>query len=279
MGLEYVLLLLLGVGVGAFGTLIGAGGGFILMPVLLLWHPDAPPAGLTAISLGVVFFNATSGSISYARMKRIDYTSGLLFLLPGVPGALAGAYVVRFIPRDVFSLIFGALLLAGGLVILLRSFATPRPRLAPKGAFMRLIIDADGTRHVFGYSLPVGMGLSFAVGVTATVFGIGGGILHVPAMVNLLSFPVHLATATSQFILAVMALTGTVVHVIDGTLGLAELPSLLALAVGAAGGAQLGAMLSRRLHGRWILRALAIALALVGVRVLVLGVQAILAGA
>ena len=71
--LAAVLLCLLGFGVGVFGTLVGAGGGFILTPVLLLVYPQSSPALITAISLIAVFFNAGSGSIAYARQRRIDY--------------------------------------------------------------------------------------------------------------------------------------------------------------------------------------------------------------
>ncbi len=74
-----------------YGTLIGAGGGFVLMPMLLLLHPDESPAKLTAISLAVVFFNALSGSVSYAMMRRIDYKSGLMFAAATIPGAIIGA--------------------------------------------------------------------------------------------------------------------------------------------------------------------------------------------
>ena len=77
--LAAVLLGLLGFGVGVFGTLVGAGGGFILTPILLLVYPQSTPALLTAISLIVVFFNAGSGSLAYARQRRIDYRSGGVF--------------------------------------------------------------------------------------------------------------------------------------------------------------------------------------------------------
>lgn len=59
---EYFWLIGLGFLVGLYGTLIGAGGGFILMPLLLLLHPQANPQHLTAISLAVVFFNALAGA-------------------------------------------------------------------------------------------------------------------------------------------------------------------------------------------------------------------------
>ncbi len=268
-GMTYLLLLPLGVVVGAFGTMIGAGGGFILMPILLLAYPGTDPATLTAVSLAVVFFNAASGSYSYARMKRVDFKSGVLFLLPGIPGAVAGAYAIHFVPRQAFNLAFGLFLLAGGLFIFLRTFVGGEHENRLRGTFRRTLIDAEGTQHVYAYNLALGMMLSFGVGMASSMLGIGGGIIHVPAMVNLLDFPVHIATATSHFILAVMSLTATVMHVFDGALGWEELPRVLAIAAGAVVGAQIGARLSGRIHGRWILRSLAIALALVGIRILV----------
>ena len=67
-----VLLVLLGFGVGAFGTLVGAGGGFILTPILLLLYPHDPPKLLTAISLMAVFFNAGSGTVAYAHPRILQ---------------------------------------------------------------------------------------------------------------------------------------------------------------------------------------------------------------
>ena len=64
---------------------IGAGGGFVLMPVLLLVYPEMKPEHVTAISLAVVFFNALSGSESYVLMRRIDYKSGLMFASAAYP--------------------------------------------------------------------------------------------------------------------------------------------------------------------------------------------------
>lgn len=86
-------------------------------------------------------------------------------------------------------------------------------------------------------------------------------------LVYVLGFPTHVATATSQFILAGMALVGTVTHVVSGNLAGVVHPTLL-LATGALVGAQVGAAFSNRVHGTVIIRGLAIALGLVGVRIL-----------
>ncbi|MBI2349794.1 MAG: sulfite exporter TauE/SafE family protein, partial [Deltaproteobacteria bacterium] len=97
----------------------------------------------------------------------------------------------------------------------------------------------------------------------------GGGFIHVPALVHLLNFPVHVATATSQFMLSVMALTGTLVHIVTGTFT-HGIRRTIALTIGVVVGAQLGAALSSRVHGDWIIRGLAVALALVGIRLLLM---------
>ena len=87
---QNLYLIPLGFVIGAYGTLIGAGGGFVLMPLLLLLYPEESPEVITGISLAVVFFNALSGSVAYAKMKRIDYRSGLLVSLATIPGAILG---------------------------------------------------------------------------------------------------------------------------------------------------------------------------------------------
>jgi uncharacterized membrane protein YfcA len=273
---QYFGLLALGIGVGAYGTLIGAGGGFVLMPVLLLLYPHQSPELLTSISLAVVFFNALSGSEAYALMKRIDYRSGLLFSAATIPGAVLGALNTAYIPRRMFDLIFGVLLVAGAVFLVAKSSNNGlRSSLSPRSRFSmtRRVVDIHGTEYKYTFNYLYGIGISVAVGYISSFLGIGGGIIHVPALCYLLGFPIHIATATSHFILAVMALTGTIVHIATGTFS-HGVHRTIALAIGVLLGAQIGARLSEKIQGGWIIRGLAIALGLVGLRILsvVLGV-------
>jgi uncharacterized membrane protein YfcA len=254
----------LGAAVGAFGTLIGAGGGFLLLPLLLFLYPHEPPDVLTAISLATVFANASSGSVAYARMRRIDLRSGLVFALAGVPGAVIGAVVTTRLDRRVFDPMLGIALILGAAVIVARSRQVLRDVSTP-GA--RVLVEADGTTHRYRPRVTLGAMLSAGVGFLSSLLGIGGGILHVPVMVYLLGFPVHIATATSHFVLAILALAGVLTHLADGSLH-AGLDRALPLAAGVLAGAQVGAWLSSRIHGPWIMRGLAIALAAVGARLL-----------
>ncbi|PIV20064.1 MAG: sulfite exporter TauE/SafE family protein [Deltaproteobacteria bacterium CG_4_8_14_3_um_filter_45_9] len=260
----------LGFIIGAFGTLIGAGGGFVLMPVLILLFPDESPEICTSISLAVVFFNTLSGSGAYARMRRIDYKSALFFSAATIPGAILGAFTTSHISRRLFYTIFGIFMIAAAVFLLLRQNGKREiKKNNPEYHLTRNLVETDGTTHTFSYNPIVGVGLSLFVGYVSSLLGIGGGIIHVPLLVHLLNFPVHIATATSHSILAVMSFTGTVVHITTGTFSHGIWPTIF-LSIGVLIGAPLGARLSNRVRGDWIMRGLAVALGFVGIRILVM---------
>jgi uncharacterized protein len=265
--LQYLWLVPIGFVIGAYGTLIGAGGGFLLVPLLLLYYPKETSDTITSISLAVVFFNALSGSTAYARARRIDYYSGLLFALAAVPGAVLGALTTGFIPRRFFDALIGVVMIGAAAFLLWRPGVGGTGENARADGFERSVVEADGTVHVFSYNRAVGITLSFFVGYISSLLGIGGGFIHVPALVELLNFPVHIATATSHFILALMALAGTVTHIVTGAFQTGFRRTIM-LSLGVVIGAQLGAHLSGRVRGVWIIRSLALALILFGIRLL-----------
>src|SRR5262245_8855192 len=153
----YLWLFPVGVLIGAFGTLIGAGGGFVLTPMLLLVYPHESPEIITSISLAVVFFNALSGSVAYARMRRIDYRSGVLFALATIPGAVVGALTTSYIPRRTFDLFFGLCMILAALFLLCRRETLPGPatQQPSRHHVTRSVIEADETHHLFSYNLRV----------------------------------------------------------------------------------------------------------------------------
>ena len=242
-------LIAIGFFVGTIGTVIGSGGGFLLVPTLLLLDPLIKPEVVTGISLAVVCFNTISGSIAYGRMGRIDYRAGVIFAAAALPGAAVGAYMTSYIPRRVFDGIFGFLLIAASAYLVRTAGRASEQK--PSGA----------------YNLRLGAALSVGIGFLSSLLGIGGGIIHVPALTHALKFPVHVATATSHFVLAVTTLVATVIHVSNGTLD-GHFTTILWIAIGAVAGAQAGAKASTVMKGSWILQALAAGLSLIGIRIL-----------
>jgi len=271
--LQLIGFVLFGMAVGTYGTLIGAGGGFIIVPVLLLvlgW----PHQQAVATSLMVVTANAASGSLSYARQKRVDFQTGIRFAAATLPGAIIGSYVVQLLTGRIFNIIFGTLLVAISIYLMIRP---ERPRsegaklerpagLAGWGWTIRHLVDSHGEAYDYGFSMPWGILLSFVVGFMSSILGIGGGIIHVPALITLFDFPAHIATATSHFILAISAATGTTTQLV---LGNVQIVPGLEMAAGALVGAQIGGALSQKVKGLWIIRGLAAALTLVGIRLII----------
>jgi uncharacterized membrane protein YfcA len=225
------------------------------VPALLILLPQESPATITAISLAVVFFNAYAGTIAYVRMGRVDYRTATLFTLASLPGAIVGVLLVHGLPRGLFDPLFGALLLLlGGLLV-----ASPLGKAGAAGH--------EPTARTDPFNSLWGAVGSAYIAVLSSLLGIGGGIIHVPFLIRVLKQPPHTATATSHFVLTFMALTATITHVIMGQFdrGLAQ---TMYLAVGVMMGAPLGAAVSTKLHGSILVRLLALALCLVGLRLL-----------
>lgn len=257
--LNFLWLVPLGIFAGGYGTIVGAGGGFIIAPALLFMYPNAAPETITTISLTVVFANALSGTLAYARSKRIDYRYGTIFSLAAVPGATFGALTTTMLNRARFDLCFGLLMI--GVAI----FLTWSPAKTTAGGMLKRSTEIEKNSASISTFL-TGAGLSTSFGFISSFFGIGGGFLYVPALVYLLKFPVHAATATSLFILLITALTGSVTHIAAGLFFKDGIRRAIILSFAAMVGAQIGARLSDHIDTQWIIRGLTLALGLVGVR-------------
>jgi uncharacterized protein len=250
-------LVALGVAVGAFGTLIGAGGGFLLVPLLLLLF-KLPHTTAVGTSLALVFLNASSGTVAYLRQRRVDLSLGWKFALATVPGAIVGAFVSRSLSTSTFSLVFGLVLLAIAAVL-----ATGRTMAPSRRADQRQLVDLGGETHAYAVDAWKGVAVSFVVGLMSSVLGIGGGIVHVPFLIVVLSLPVHVATATSHFVLSISSFVGASTFY---ALGAIDLRVTALMGAGILLGAQLGARASVRAGATTIRIVLAVALALVGLR-------------
>lgn len=251
--MEWLLYPLLGALVAAFGTLIGAGGGIIFVPLFLLWF-QWPPAMIAGTSLTIVLANALSGTIAYVRQDKVRYDAAIVFALATIPGAIGGAILANHFSGAGFRLSFGSLLAAISLLILWKNLRRTSPMI-------------EVVNKQFHYPLGLGLAISFVIGFISSILGIGGGVLHVPAMIYLLGFPTHIATATSHFVLAISAAVGVATHAWEGHIYWR--PALL-FSIGAIIGAQAGAYLSKRIHARSIIILLAIALLALGLRLLLM---------
>jgi len=131
------------------------------------------------------------------------------------------------------------------------------------------IIDKYGKSFRYSYNYITGIIISIFTGFISPVLGIGGGIIHVPAMIRILCFPAHIATATSHFTLIIMSLASVATHLFSQR-EIAVFFYAGLLTAGVIPGAQIGAHLSKKTKDKHIIIILATALSIAGVRIIFL---------
>lgn len=250
-----LLLLLLGTAVGTLSSLIGLGGGFIIVPLLMSTHPHLSAAEITSVSMLCILVNSLSGSLGNLLRKRISLKIGLAFAIAAIPGAYPGTLLTRYVPINHFQLAFGFVMLLLGSFTLYKSQQSKKSKIHEDH-----IIDH---KKIYIKGVP----LSTAIAFMASFLGIGGGVLRVPLMIHWLKMPVTLSTATSQFILFFTALISTLAHFQQGDFP-QEMSSFLFLAVGMALGGQLAPFWAPKIKGHHIQRLLAVAIFIVALKLL-----------
>ncbi|MGR4064755.1 MAG: sulfite exporter TauE/SafE family protein [Vulcanimicrobiaceae bacterium] len=228
-----------------FGSMVGLGGGFVLVPILRLVFGFAP-AEAAGTSLALVLANSASGSFTYLVQRRVHVRLGLLIALGGLPGSLLGAWAVTRISAQAFDWMLAALLTVVGTDLLLN-----RRR---RSSGRRDVADLPSIK---GMSYRVAVLVGFVVGVTSSLFGIGGGVIVVPSLLYFSDLPAHAISATSHFAILLTSPVGLAAHVLQHDI---RPSAVVPLVAGGLLGGPVGARLSLRLKSSNLLLLVAIAL-------------------
>ncbi|MCQ6562555.1 sulfite exporter TauE/SafE family protein [Paenibacillus mendelii] len=268
--IELALLVLLGLVAAVFGSIVGLGGGIIIVPALMLLGPQLTGAEIdhaTAVgtSLAVLIVTALASTLTYAKQKRVDFKSGWMLFITSGPAAMVGSALTGSLKNGVFQLVFGLFMLAMAALLIARDYMKPISRKWP---VQRTFTDANGITHSYGYAIIPALAVGLGVGLISGLFGIGGGSLFVPVMVLLFRFPPHLATATSMFVIFLSSILGSGVH---AWLGETDYWLVLALVPGAWIGGMLGAYIAGRMTGKGVLWLLRVTLVLLAVELIIEG--------
>ncbi len=219
--IEELWLIPLGFAAGLLGSIIGLGGGIIIVPVLTFF--GFSPALAASNSIFAVFSNAIASSISYAKQRRIEYSIGLKLGLLSIPGTVVGAFISSEITPSIFKILFALILISASIYI----FSKRKIEQKNYNLSKQIMILA--------------IGASFVAGIISGLFGVGGGIIFVPLMVVAMGLSMKNAAPTSQFILLFASGSALVTHTI---LGHPDFYQALLLATGAFVGGLVGARLS-----------------------------------
>ena len=110
-------LLALGAAVGVLTGLVGVGGGFLVVPALVLLA-GMPMKAAVGTSLLVISMNSASGFVGYLGKVNIPWGLVALFIALAIVGSFAGTYLTHFVPQDALRRIFAAFLVVMALFIL-----------------------------------------------------------------------------------------------------------------------------------------------------------------
>jgi uncharacterized protein len=228
-----------------FGSMVGLGGGFILVPILRLFMGFSP-AYAAGTSLILVVANSASGAFTYILQRRVHLRIGWLIAAGGLPGGILGAILSLHISARLYDAILAILLVA---VAIDMAWNAER-RMAGR-------VERDRLSQIKGMSYRAALGLGFVVGIFSSLFGLGGGILLVPTFLYFSELPAHAISATSHFAILLTSPVGLVVHVIQHDIDLHDVVPLVA---GGLLGGPVGARLSLKLKSPQLLIVVAIAL-------------------
>ena len=254
-----LILLVIAVLVGMISAMIGLGGGFLVVPILIyFFNVEAHQA--IGTSLVMIIFTGLSATFAYWRQKRLDFLVGILLTIGTVPGAVLGAYLTTLVTARVLTTLFGVLL-----IILALQFTRKDYVISPKTGLHRLLVDSKGVEFDYSARVVPGLILSFVAGVVSGFFGIGGGAMMVPVLMMVVGLPMHIAVAVSAFIMVFTSISGALTHL---TLGNVITEYALYLSLGIVCGTQIGAAMARRLSTSMLQRVFAASLVVVGLRMI-----------
>ena len=191
---------LAGIGAGAFGALLGLGGGIFLVPFLNIVL-DVPLEQAMAVSLVTVIATSNFVSLASAGQKSANVRLAMLLQLIAAVGAIAGTYMLDYISPRTREQIFGGTALLVAAVILSRlNQRNVLPGHVDDVGFLGGWFQDHDTGELVAYRLkrvPVAAGVAAGAGVISTLAGVGGGVLVVPALNSWCGVPMRVAAATS----------------------------------------------------------------------------------
>jgi uncharacterized membrane protein YfcA len=279
--IEGLLLLAGGVAAGLFGSLLGLGGGILIVPMLTLGFGLAL---IKAVGISLICVIVTSGAAAgvYLERRVANLRLGMTLELFTASGAMVGGLVAFLLPERTLEALFAALLVYVAITMARRRDppATSVPPIAdPNQAAssaagvaaaavitnppeapsrrQRFLDEMSGPGYHVGH-LGFGMIGSVFAGVTSALLGIGGGLIKVPVMHVIMGVPLRVATATSNLMIGITASASAIIYLLRGGIDpYAAAPT----AIGVFIGASIGSRVAARIHLR-VLRGLFVAILL-----------------
>ncbi|MCY6484197.1 sulfite exporter TauE/SafE family protein [Clostridium aestuarii] len=254
MGLQFYLLsIFIGIVCGSITSLIGASGVMVIVPILTMFFNISVHAAI-GTSLFVDVVASLTVSYSYYKNGNIDLKSSIWIALTSIIGAQLGASLASNMGESNLSSSFGIVLIIAGLSMLLKSY---KNKTSSPNKINKFICFKSEWQKILA-SLIIGLG----IGVLSGVFGAGGGVMILFALISIMSFPLHKAIGTSTLIMAITALSSTIGYAAKGNINF-MLSALIS--IGAILGGIIGSRYANNINEKTLKKIVGICFTLMGV--------------
>ena len=250
VNVDIFLLLFLSLAVGVLSGLFGVGGGFLMTPFLIFM--GIPPVYAVPNEVNNILATSVSGSLTHWYKDTLDYKMGLLIVSGGVIGTIIGITTFSYFSEIgkislIISLLYMYLLAIVGTLMLIEGIKE-KNRQKKKVLIKQKLHDHNWLQGLplrmrFHKSklyesaiVPIFLGL--VVGFVASMMGIGGAFLMVPAMIYIVGMPIKLIPGTSLFVTIFISAIVTILHAFN--YGSIDLFLVIPLILGSIVGVQLG---------------------------------------
>jgi uncharacterized membrane protein YfcA len=244
--LDFVISLgLISIVAGMLGSLVGLGGGVVIVPVLtLLFHVDIRLA--IGASLVSVIATSSGAAAAYVREKMTNLRAGMFLEVATTTGAITGAYLTTLLPTRFLFLLFGIVLAYSAVATFQR-----RRSAAPLTVSTDRIANAlelhgeyfdEAEQREISYKVTgtkLGLFMMYVAGLVSALLGIGSGALKVPAMDLAMHLPMKVSTATSNFMIGVTAAASAGIYFARGQIDpIISAPVAIGILIGATIGSK-----------------------------------------
>lgn len=207
-----LLMVVGGAAAGMFGSMLGLGGGVLIVPLLTLGF-GLPLRDAVGVSLVSVIMTSSAAAGVYLERHVANLRLGMTLELFTATGALVGGSIAFLLDERLLSGLFAGLLLYVT-ATMLRSGLRGAPQPVEGETAIPAVAATDGTPPIHG--LRVGVVGSFGAGILSALLGIGGGIIKVPLMHLAMGVPLRVATATSNLMIGITAAASAVIYALNG---------------------------------------------------------------
>lgn len=262
MSVNVLVLFGMGAGVGFLSGMFGVGGGFLMTPLLIFYQ--IPPAVAVATEANQIVASSFSGALAHFRRGTVDIKLGIVLLIGGIMGSVAGVAIFSSLRSAgqldlIISVLYVVFLGTIGTLMVIESLNAIRkarrkdveegakPRPAQQGWITKLPFKMRFERSQLYLSVIPILALGAVVGILASIMGVGGGFIMVPAMIYLLRVPTNVVIGTSLFQIMFVTMFTTIAQ--STTNQTVDVVLAFILMVGGVIGAQFGARVGTRMKG------------------------------